>query len=102
MLEQVAMRLPVLETYIGLFGSSENQLLKAPLIDIYTTLILFGIQALKLFDRSKIRKFDFYSKIQTLMQIRYLGPVHMEPITRRLQAPDYEDRAVGARHRTKS
>ena len=102
MLEQVAMRLPVLETYIGLFGSSENQLLKAPLIDIYTTLMLFGIQALKLFDRSRIRKSDFYSKVQTLKQIRYTGLVCVEPNARRLQAPDYEDRAVGARDRTQS
>ena len=57
MLEEVANGLPVLDMYIHLFGASENQLLRTPLVDIYTELISFGTRALGLFDRSASRKF---------------------------------------------
>ncbi|KZP24417.1 hypothetical protein FIBSPDRAFT_1042200 [Athelia psychrophila] len=43
--------LPVLDVYIDLFSGSDIQLLKGPLVEIYTQLMLFGLQAIKLFNR---------------------------------------------------
>ncbi|KZP05320.1 hypothetical protein FIBSPDRAFT_1054157 [Athelia psychrophila] len=47
--------LPVLDVYIDLFSGSGIQLLKGPLVEIYTQLMLFGLQAVKLFNRSMLR-----------------------------------------------
>lgn len=55
MLEEVVNGLPVLHMYIGLFGTSQNQLLKNPLVNIYTELVLFGLHALEMFGRSFTR-----------------------------------------------
>ncbi|KZP17459.1 hypothetical protein FIBSPDRAFT_26294 [Athelia psychrophila] len=46
--------LPVLDVYIDLFSGSDIQLLKGPLVEIYTQLMLFGLQAVKLFNRSML------------------------------------------------
>jgi hypothetical protein len=56
MLDEISNGLPTLETYIDIFGFSEIRLLEAPLIKIYAELISFGIQAVKLFDRSMFRE----------------------------------------------
>ncbi|KZP08930.1 hypothetical protein FIBSPDRAFT_250985 [Athelia psychrophila] len=53
-LDEIRNSLPALEVYIKLFGFSDIQLLKGPLVDIYTQLMLFGVQAVKLFDRSML------------------------------------------------
>lgn len=43
-----------------MFGSSQLQLLKEPLVDIYAGFVLLGLQAMKLFDRSARRKWLKY------------------------------------------
>ena len=56
--EDIVKGLPALETYIDIFGSSQLQLLREPLVDIYREFIVFGLQAVRLFDRSPIRKWS--------------------------------------------
>ena len=56
LLEEIVSGLPKIDIYVHLFGSSEHQLLKTPLVDIFTELVVFGTRALELFDRSAIRK----------------------------------------------
>ncbi|KZP24445.1 hypothetical protein FIBSPDRAFT_1042213 [Athelia psychrophila] len=53
-LDVIRNSLPTLEVYTKLFGSSDIQLLKRPLVEIYTQLMLFGVQGIKLFDRSML------------------------------------------------
>jgi len=54
LLDEVLTGLPVLETYIKIFGTSTIQLLRTPLVNLYAELITFVIMAVKLFDRSKM------------------------------------------------
>jgi hypothetical protein len=56
LLSEVTNGLPALETYIKIFGCSDIRLLEIPLVTMYVEIIMFGIQAVKLFDRSTIRK----------------------------------------------
>ena len=58
MMEEVVDGLPTLDIYIHLFGSSEHELLKVPLVNTFTELVLFGTRAIELFDRSAIRKYS--------------------------------------------
>ncbi|KZP24403.1 hypothetical protein FIBSPDRAFT_951170 [Athelia psychrophila] len=51
-LDVIRNSLPALEVYTKMFGSSDIQLLKRPLVEIYTQLMLFGVHAVKLFNRS--------------------------------------------------
>jgi hypothetical protein len=55
-LDNIYKCLPAFEKYVDIFGSSSSQLLKEPLVVIYTELILFGLTAVKLFNRSSIRE----------------------------------------------
>ncbi|MCJ1305113.1 hypothetical protein MMC08_007927, partial [Hypocenomyce scalaris] len=52
--EDIVKGLPALETYIDIFGSSQLQLLRESLVDIYREFVVFGLQAVKLFDRSPV------------------------------------------------
>jgi hypothetical protein len=54
-LDDIYKCLPAFEKYVDIFGSSDIQLLKEPLVAIFTELILFGVTAVKLFKRSTIR-----------------------------------------------
>ncbi|KZP13535.1 hypothetical protein FIBSPDRAFT_1049346 [Athelia psychrophila] len=54
-LDVVRNSLPTLEVYTKMFGSSDIQLLKRPLVDIYTQLMLFGVEGVKLFKRSMLK-----------------------------------------------
>lgn len=56
MLEDIVKALPTLQTYINMFGSSQLQLLREPLVDIYAGFIGLGLQAIKLCNRSTLRK----------------------------------------------
>jgi hypothetical protein len=56
MLDDIYKSLPAFEKYVDIFGSSDSQLLKQPLVAIFTELILFGLTAVKLFNRSSIRE----------------------------------------------
>ena len=56
LLNEVTNGLPALETYIKIFGCSNIRLLESPLITMYVEIIMFEIQAVKLFDRSTFRK----------------------------------------------
>ncbi|KAF7965512.1 hypothetical protein HWV62_43094 [Athelia sp. TMB] len=53
-LEDVRNSLPTLDVYIRLFGSSNIQLLRRPLVEMYSHLMLLGIEAMKLFNRSML------------------------------------------------
>ncbi|KZP33502.1 hypothetical protein FIBSPDRAFT_1036051 [Athelia psychrophila] len=54
-LDVIRNNLPVLDVYIELFSASGIQLLKGPLVEIYKQLLLFGVQAAKLFNHSVLR-----------------------------------------------
>lgn len=54
-LEGVTNALPAMSTYISIFGGSELQLLRRPLITIYAQFVIFGLQAVKLFNRSSLK-----------------------------------------------
>jgi hypothetical protein len=56
MLDDIYKCLPAFEKYVDIFGSSDLQLLKEPLVAIFTELILFGVTTVKLFNRSTIRE----------------------------------------------
>ncbi|MCJ1339168.1 hypothetical protein MMC09_004457 [Bachmanniomyces sp. S44760] len=56
-LEDMYKSLPALETMVSIFGDSEIQLLKDPLVEIYINLISLGLRAIKLFTRSTFRTF---------------------------------------------
>ena len=56
--EDIVKGLPALETYIDIFGSSQLQLLRESLVDIYREFVVFGLQAVKLFDRSPVREWS--------------------------------------------
>jgi hypothetical protein len=55
-LDDIRKSLPVWEVYVEIFRSSNIQLLKEPLVDMYVQLILFGLRAIKLFNRSMLGK----------------------------------------------
>ncbi|KAF7986442.1 hypothetical protein HWV62_31201 [Athelia sp. TMB] len=57
LLEDVRNSLPTLDVYIRLFGSSNIQLLRRPLVEMYSHLMLLGIEAIKLFNRSMLGTF---------------------------------------------
>ncbi|KAF7972002.1 hypothetical protein HWV62_19285 [Athelia sp. TMB] len=54
LLEDARNSLPTLDVYIRLFGSSNIQLLRGPLVELYSHLMIFGIEAMKLFNRSML------------------------------------------------
>jgi hypothetical protein len=56
-LDNILKGLPALGVYIDLLGESRMRLLEEPLVDLYASLIKFGIQAAKLFDPSIDRKY---------------------------------------------
>jgi hypothetical protein len=56
LLDSVLRGLPALDIYVQIFGASRIRLLEKPLVDLYATLITFGIEAAKLFDRPVRRK----------------------------------------------
>jgi hypothetical protein len=56
LLENMLKRLPMVETYIDIFGASNIQLLRVPLVNLYSKLIEFGIQVVKLFDGWTVRE----------------------------------------------
>ncbi|KAF7966513.1 hypothetical protein HWV62_38096, partial [Athelia sp. TMB] len=56
-LEDARNSLPTLDVYIRLFGSSNIQLLRRPLVEMYSHLMVFGIEAMKLFNRSMLATF---------------------------------------------
>lgn len=52
--EDITDNLPVLETYVTIFGSTELEFLRKPLTLLYADLMAFGIKAVKLLDRGKM------------------------------------------------
>jgi hypothetical protein len=55
-LDEVLKGLPALDVYVQTFGASRIRLLEKPLVDLYTTLITFAIEATKLFAKPVRRK----------------------------------------------
>lgn len=53
-LDVIRNSLPALEVYIDIFSGSKILLLEEPLVNIYTQLMLFGVEAVKLFNRSAL------------------------------------------------
>jgi hypothetical protein len=68
LLDGVLRGLPALDIYIQIFGASHIRLLEKPLVDLYATLITFGIEAAKLFDRPVGRK-SFVVPTETCLSI---------------------------------
>ncbi|KAI9817428.1 MAG: hypothetical protein M1827_001037 [Pycnora praestabilis] len=110
-LESITKALPRFGIYIDLFGSSDIQLLRAPLTDIYSDLIRFGIQAIKLFDRSMLRNFgrsawyslqkDFKLLITNISKHREEVDIaaeteHMNQSSRSIQAQEIENSKADA------
>ena len=56
LLDRIQTGLPAWETYATIFGSSDIQLLRTPLVNIYAQLIAIGVHAVKFFNTSKLRK----------------------------------------------
>ncbi|KZP26380.1 hypothetical protein FIBSPDRAFT_949556 [Athelia psychrophila] len=90
-LEGIRNSLPVLDVYIELFSSSDIQLLKGPLVEIYTQLMLFGVQAVKLFNHSMLRTL---SKSTSTSQAR-----HFQSLSAKIaKARDDVDRIANVEH----
>ncbi|KAI9854314.1 MAG: hypothetical protein M1824_000407 [Vezdaea acicularis] len=54
-LDSIFKALPVLDIYHKLFGSSNIQLIRAPLVKMYAEFVAFAVQAVKSFNRSEMR-----------------------------------------------
>ncbi|TDL21247.1 TPR-like protein [Rickenella mellea] len=55
LLDRIQRSLPAWETYAKIFGSSDLQLLRTPLVNVYAQLMTISVQAVKFFDRSRPR-----------------------------------------------
>jgi hypothetical protein len=53
-LEQITKVLPSVKAYVELYGKSQLQLLREPLVSIYADMIFFGLRAVKLINKSKL------------------------------------------------
>jgi hypothetical protein len=53
-LEQITKVLPSVKAYVELYGKSQLQLLREPLVNIYADMISFGLRAVKLINKSKL------------------------------------------------
>ena len=53
-LEQITKVLPSVKAYVELYGKSQLQLLREPLVSIYADMISFGLRAVKLINKSKL------------------------------------------------
>ena len=56
-LDGVLRGLPALDVYVQIFGASRIRLLEKPLVGLYAELILFGMEAAKLFGKPIRREF---------------------------------------------
>lgn len=55
-LERIANILPSLRVYVKLYSDSKLQMLKDPLVNVYADIITFGLGAVKLLNKSRIRE----------------------------------------------
>ena len=62
-LDDLASALPRMEVYVKLFATSDIQLLKAPLIQLYAEIVRFGLLATGVFNRSLAR--NIWNSIRT-------------------------------------